>query len=256
MSTFLNNEYFGLSVARGKQRNASHVNKFGFNDTVGTSFEVIAVGSANFVYPTSAGVVTIVSNDVVDTSAGTGARTVSIQGLDANYNVQGETLITNGTSNVATINTYIRLFRMSVETAGSGGASAGIITASIGGNEQARIDPEFDNQTLQAAYTVPAGHKAYLLRMQATSTKDNKSAMVGLFTRSGVADAVFTVKQLVEVYRNNVSIDFPIPLEIDEKTDIELRGKNLDTGNVSIGGAFDLLLVKDNTFTEHPDATG
>jgi hypothetical protein len=54
---------------------------------------------------------------------------------------------------------------------------------------------------------------------------------------------VFSVKQLIEVYRNSVVVDFPVPIEIPAKTDVELRGKNLDTGNVSIGGTFDLILV-------------
>ena len=68
--------------------------------------------------------------------------------------------------------------------------------------------------------------------------------MVGMFARPHGTDKVFTVKQLIEVYRNSVVVDFPIPLEFDEKTDLELRGLNLNSGNVSIGGTFDLILVK------------
>lgn len=255
MSTFLNGEEFGLQVARGKVRNASSINKFGFNDTVGTSFEVIAAGSSNFTYPTTAAVASVVSTDVNDDDGDTGARTLSIQGLDGDYNEITETVTLNGTSAVTTTATFLRVFRARVETAGSSSGAEGVITVTVGGNELARLDPQYDNQTLQAAYTVPAGKKAYLYRIQATSTKDNKAAMVGLFTRSSDADSVFTVRQLVEVYRNNVVVDFPFPLEIPEKTDIELRGKNLDTGNISIGGTFDLLLVDDNTFTETPDPT-
>jgi len=255
MSTFLNGEEFGLQVARGKVRNASSINKFGFNDEVPTTFEVIAVGSSNFTYPTTAAVASVVSTDTNDDDGDTGARTVSVQGLDGDYNEISETVTLNGTNAVTTTPTFLRIFRMRVETAGSSEAAEGTITASVGGNELARIDPDYDNQTLQAAYTVPAGKKAYLYRIQATSTKDNKAAMVGLFTRSSDADSVFTVKQLVEVYRNNVVVDFPFPIEIPEKTDIELRGKNLNTGNVSIGGTFDLVLITDNSFTENPDPT-
>ena len=221
----------------------SHINKFGFNDQVPDTFEVIAIGSSNFSYPTNAGVATVVSDDTNDDDGDVGARTVSIQGLDGDYNEVTETVTLDGTNSVTTDASFLRIFRMRVETAGSSEGAEGIITASVGGNELARINPNFDNQTLQAAYTVPAGKTAYLLRMQSTSTKDNKAAMVGLFTRSNAPDSVFTVKQLVEVYRNNVVVDFPIPLRIDEKTDIEIRGKNLNAGNVSIGGTFDLILI-------------
>lgn len=233
----------GIHIARGDVSKTSHINKFGFNDEVPTTFEVIAVGSSNFTYPTTAGVATIVSDDTNDDDGDTGARTVSIQGLDGDYNQITETVALDGTNGVNTNASFLRIFRMRIETAGSANGSEGIITASVGGNELARIDPEFDNQTLQAAYTVPANKTAYLIRIQTSSTKDNKAAMVGLFTRSSNADSVFTVKQLVEIYRNNVVVEFPVPIKIEEKTDIELRGKNLNTGNVSIGGSFDLILI-------------
>jgi len=231
---------FGISVQRGLVQGFTAINKFGFNDQVPTDWEVIALGSANFTYPTSAGVVTLVSDDANDTSDGTGGRTVKIQGLDANYNLLEETLTLNGTTNVTTTNSFLRIFRMSVETAGSSGGIEGDVTAIIGGNEQSRMEAEYDNQTLQANYTVPANKRAYLTRIQVTSTKDNKAAFVGLFTRE--IGSVFKVKQLVEIYRNSVVIDFPAPILIPEKTDIELRGKNESTGNISIGGTFDLFL--------------
>lgn len=236
----------GIHIARGGMASTSHINKFGFNDEVPTTFEVIAVGSSNFTYPTTAGVVTVVSTDTNDADGDTGARTVSLQGLDGDYNQITETVTLNGTTNVTSTKSFLRLFRMRVETAGSSESAEGTITATVGGNELTRIDPDYDNQTLQAAYTVPANKTAYLIRMQATSTKDNKAAMVGLFTRSSNANSVFTVKQLIEVYRNNVVVNFPVPIEFPAKTDIELRGKNLNSGNVSIGGTFDLILVDNN----------
>lgn len=231
---------FGISVQRGLVDNFSAINKFGFNDLVPTSFEVLALGSANFTYPTSAGVVTVVSDDTDDTSDGTGARTIKLEGLDGDYNPITETLTMNGTTNVVGSETFLRLFRMSVETAGSNGGLEGTITATIGGNEMARMESEYDNQTLQANYTIPRNKRGYLTRIQITSTKDNKEAMVGLFTRE--LNSVFKVKQLVEIYRNNIVVDFPAPLLIPEKTDIELKAKNLSSGNVSIGATFDLFL--------------
>lgn len=234
-----------IPIAAGKIEGYKHVNKFGFNDTVGTSFEPIYVGSENFTYPTNAGPVSVVSDSSNDSETGSGARTVNLEGLDANYDTITETITLDGINPAVSNGSFIRLFRMRVETAGSSSSAEGVITATVGGLDLAVLDPTYDNQTLQATFTVPAGKKAYLIRMQATSTKDNKAAMVGLFTRSNAPDSVFTVKQLVEVFRNSVVVQFPVPLEFPEKTDIELRGKNLGSGQVSVGGTFDIVLVDD-----------
>ena len=250
MATYFPSDDLNLNIARGLVKGTSHVNKFGFNDTVGTDWEPISVASSNFTYPTTAAVAVLTSTSSDDDedqggSEGTGAHRVEIQGLDENWDLVTETLITNGQSTRNSTNTFLRIFRARVTKAGSGGGAAGTISISVGGNTLATIDPDYDNQTLQAAYTVPAGHTAYVSRIQATSTKDNKAAMIGLFVRPPGDDTVWTVKQLIQIYRNQVTIDFPVPLVVPEKTDIELRGKNLNSGDVSVGGTFDIILIKD-----------
>lgn len=242
-SMYLSPEHF-IQIAAGNVVNTSHINKFGFNDTVGTDWEPIQVGSAPITYPTTAAAVSIVSADGADTAAGTGARTLEIQGLDADYNQRIENVTLNGTSAVTTTKTFIRIFRIKVLTAGSNGGPEGTLTASIGGNTQVTLDPVFDNQSLHAAYTIPANHYGYLMRMQVTSTKDNKAAMVAMAAREFGTDTVWQLKQLIEAYRNSVVVDFPVPLRFGPKTDLELRAKNLATGTISIGGTFDLILVK------------
>ena len=234
-----NNSSFGLAIAKGDVSKFTAINKFGYNGAVGTSFELMSVASGNVTYPTSAGAVTVVSASTDDDSAGTGARTVKIEGLDENYASQSETVTMDGTTNVVTTNTYIRLFRMSVLTAGSGGKNAGNITATIGGNEQVRISSDFENQSLICAYTIPADHVGYITRMQFSAGKENKTGMGALFVRP--ENGVFQVKNLVEVYRNSMIVDFPNPIRVEAKTDIELRGKNLDSGTLSMSATFDLI---------------
>ena len=237
-----NNIPFAFAVGRGNVSNFSAINKFGFNPTCSTSFELISVASANVTYPTSAGAVTVVSSSTADDAAGTGARTVKIEGLDANYDIQSETVTMDGTTNVVTTNTYIRLNRMTVLTAGTGGKNAGNITATIGGNEQVRISSDYDNQSLIATYTIPRKHQGLLIRSQFTSTKDNKAMMGGIFVRE--ESGVFQIKNTIELYRNNVVIDFPAPIIIPAKADIELRGKNLGSGDSAMGATMDIILEK------------
>lgn len=237
----INNASFGLALQKGEVNKFSAINKFGYNGAVGTSMELISVASANITYPTSAGAVTVVSASTADDSAGTGARTVLIEGLDENYDVQSETITMDGTTNVVTTNTYIRLFRMSVETAGTGGKNAGNITATIDGNEQVRISTDYENQSLICAYTIPNNYKGYITRVQFSAGKANKPSMGALFVRA--ENGVFQVKNLVELFRNNAIIELPNPIVLEGKTDIELRGQNLDASDtVSMSGTFDLVL--------------
>ncbi len=76
----------------------------------------------------------IVSTSALDTSAGTGARTVLVEGLKHalvsgvhEYNVASETVTLNGTSNVSLSDSYYRILNVSVATAGSTGLNQGNI---------------------------------------------------------------------------------------------------------------------------------
>lgn len=243
----------GIHIANGQMLNTKHINKFGYNAGVPSSWELIAVNSNNITYPTTAGVVSLVSTHADDDGtdlANEGAFTVKIDGLDADYNDQSVTVTLTGQSAVTTAETFLRVFRMSVESSYDDEGATGIITASIDGNVQATISPTYDNQTLQCNYTIPAGKTGYLIRMQATATKSNKTGMVGFFIKEfddidGSATTCWRVKQLVETYRDSVEVDFPVPIVIPEKTDCELRAMNVeDNSLMSIGGTYDLLVVK------------
>ena len=91
---------------------------------------------------------------------------LTIEGLDANYHEQTETVTLTGTSAVTTTNTFIRVFRMTYED----GANVGTITArtvSASGTVVAQIDVGYA-QTLMAVYTIPAGHTGYLVALDST----------------------------------------------------------------------------------------
>lgn len=75
---------------------------------------------------------TVSSASANDTAAGTGARTVLLTGLDANWNIQSEIIALNGQTAVTTVNTYLFVQSLQVLTAGSGGTNAGIIYVGTG----------------------------------------------------------------------------------------------------------------------------
>jgi hypothetical protein len=230
-----NSENF-LNIARGKIPNASHINKFGYNESVGTSFELITDLGTN-VLPSSAGVVTLVSADTNDTSAGTGARTVEVQGLDENYLPLTETFTMNGTTNVIGSESFLRVFRMRVLSAGTGEINAGNITASIGGSDVARILAD-KGQTLMAVYTIPAGKTGYLTKFQGSLSK-NQEAVFKIRVKQ--FNNGFNVKGQFGTFSNSITYDYPIPLQFKEKTDIQIMGKAGATSEM--GAVFDILLI-------------
>ena len=153
---------FELEVTKGNIAGHSPLDKYGVNFDIDTSAEDIwAFGGLYSGFITSSGVAQISSSSTADTSAGTGARTVEVFGLDASWNYQSETVTMNGTSNVVTSGTYFRIFRMRVVTAGSGFTNAGNISALIGGNRVAYIR-NTAGSTEQAIYSIATGHTLYL----------------------------------------------------------------------------------------------
>lgn len=233
-SRYLEDE--GIHLARGAIFDVSHINKFGYNSAVGSSYETITdLGTNNL--PTSAAVVSVVSASAADDEGSTGAEKVDIQGLDANYNLQTEEVTMNGTSAVTTTNTFIRVFRMRVTQAGTGEVNAGNITASIGGSDVARILAD-QGQTLMAVYTVPKDKRAYLIKFQGSISKNQEANFQLRVKDNGGA---WNVKGLWGTFAETVNYEYPVPLEFDEKTDIQIRGKAGATSEM--GAIFDLVLM-------------
>lgn len=232
----------GIHISRGAVADTSHINKFGYNTAVGINFETITDLGGDQYYPTSAGVVSVVSSDVNDDDGDTGARTLEVQGLDGNYEEISETITLNGTSAVTTTASFLRVFRMRVITAGTTGTNEGNITASIGGNNIARINSANGGQTLMAVYTVPKGKTAYLIDFHGSLSK-NQEAVFMIRTKNGAVSSAWQVKAMFGTFANSVHYHYPVPLEITEKTDIEVRVKAGATSEC--GSIFDLVLVND-----------
>jgi len=160
-----------LAVARGNVTGIIFYRKFGRNDDFdsGTMEDVVSFGGT-YSFPSSAASTQINSSSNSDKSAGTGARTVTVEGLDSNYDEISEVVTMNGTTNVTLTNSYLRVNRASVTTAGSGEINQGDIQIFQGGNTLAEI-PEDLGQTQQAVYTVPAGKTLYIQRWRCEAVR-------------------------------------------------------------------------------------
>lgn len=119
------------------------------------------IWSGNTLYPfkTSATTMEVISTSTSDTSAGVGARTVLVNGLDANYVEVSEIVTLNGTSEVAMVNTYIAINNAFLMLSGSSSVNIGDISIrDSGGGTVRAIIPAGYGITRSSVYTVPAGH--------------------------------------------------------------------------------------------------
>jgi len=248
MSTFLLGDDWKINAARGKLRNAFHVHKFGRNTAPANGVEE-TVWDGSTLYPWSTWQIGGADTVYLKSSAtGDESKTIFIQGLDADFNLQSETVTldaADSTVGVASANTYVRLFRMynSSSTPIVGDISA--LYGSAGGVEVAKILIG-QEQTLMCVYTIPAGHTAYLMKYDFSGSANSAIASRLLFCEP---NGVFRIQHSGAVYGGQYDYEFQIPLAIPEKTDIDMR-LTASTGAAVLSANFNLLVVKENEFNQ------
>jgi len=236
---------FYLEVQQGKIPGYSMVNKFGYNSSIGSgAFETIWETGNNYPWQTAQATLDVVSDNANDDVVGTAARTLRIQGLDSSYALVEETVDLNGTNTVTTTQQFLRVFRMSVETAGSFGNNEGTITATYtGGVDVAATISPGNGQTLMCLYTIPAGYTGYLLSIDVASGKDQEMQFKFIQRDNTVANSAFQTKQFLDVRGGQTTVIFNAINVIPEKADIYVSALANSTSSAS--ASFDLLLVQD-----------
>jgi hypothetical protein len=228
----VNQMLFGVSIQRGDINNFSGIQKFGYNASVGTSFETIWDGGGDYTFITSAGTATATSSNTDDNTG-----TVEIQGLDSNYDLATETLTIGGSAGSTS---FIRVFRAKIINANTGDANVGTITITVSSTTVAQIQPTY-GQTLMAVYTVPRKHQAYLVQMDIGSSKDLENEIKFRIKEIDNGNA-WNTKSFITTRGGFVEKNFVVPEIINAKTDIEMRAKSSATSSISSG--FELILEK------------
>jgi hypothetical protein len=225
-----------LDIARGSISNSKIVHKFGANFDIDQGTDPESVWSGGGLYPwaslSSAQTIYCLSTDAGDTT------TLTIEGLDANYDEISETVTLTGTSAVTTSNTFLRVFRMTYDATNVGTITARTVSAS--GTIVAQIDAGYA-QTLMAVYTVPAGFTAYLVALDATIDGTKTCQMLMYHRLFGKPFRIAHVAESDGHYR----YDFTAPLTVPEKTDIDIRINEVSGNDARVTANFDLVLIKD-----------
>jgi hypothetical protein len=244
------NEPFELQVARGQIGYHESFCQFGINTAVGTSNETVWIGSNLYTFPAAAAILSISSSDVADTAAGTGARTVLIEGLNAAYEAVSEVVSLNGQTGVNTTNSYLRVNKMIVLTAGSGGTSAGFIYAGTGtitaGVPAVIVNQTglFANETESGFYSVPAGHTAFINMWTMSSGNTTPDEWTRFTLRVRPFGGVFGIKAQYHIAASGIyECKAAYPLPIPEKADLDILAATSD-GSASVSTQLQMVLIK------------
>lgn len=211
-------EPFDLQIARGQIDGHKNIKLFGFTSALGSTamgplWEGLTSSGGNYPYPASAVVMTLASSSASDT-----AVSIFIEGLGAGFVQQTETVALNGTTNVSTTKSFLRINRMSSVV----GNAVGNVTAINGGVTYAKINAG-SGDTQMSIFTVPAGYTFYQTSLTAGS---NTSVTSGAFvrTRTYVVDnpksGVITL-QAQGVFVQTFALNSSYPIEFPEKHDIQ-----------------------------------
>ena len=221
--------------------------KFGRNEGVGAVEEVVWDGGGSYTFLETAEYLKVVSDSAADDFLGTGARTIVIFGLDADYVQQSETIEMDGTDTVQTVNKYLRTFRALVLTSGTNDpiddANKGTVKFLSDSTLilQAQIQ-EHNGQTLMAVYTVPAGKTGYVTAVSFAVGEGKQCLFKGKFRNGVTSDFAFSVKYVLDLFQTSFFGTLVVPLMVPEKTDIVLTAQSSAAGT-DAGASFGMILV-------------
>ena len=229
---------WNLQVARGKVSGVFGLNISGYNASVDTTYRPLwHYGNQNYTYFSSAEQVRIWSDDALDTNV-----SVLINGLDANYAMQTETVIlTNGITGVLSTKSFLRVNSLSITRLPM---NVGAIHCGNSGKtiELAHIEITAGRSQM-TIYTVPAGYTFYLT--QSNWYTNQSGSQTGLYrsytvNANGVINTVLTFP-FIDNY-NSVKI---VPRPYSEKTDIQWQVAS-SSGTSRIGGQIEGYLISNS----------
>ena len=232
-----------LNIARGLVRKTVSLFKFGFNNTVGTSYETIWDGGSTYSYPTVANTVVVTSDGAANDS---GVK-VTVTGLDANYADLSEEVTLNASGTATTGNTFIRVFRSFNSGSTEMNSDSDNMVLTHSGTTVAQFKGEH-NQTQMAVYTVPAGKTFYMKKFSVSthSAAGNIFNTIKLICRE--PNGVFRTHTIFGMKDQFDQIIFDVPLKFTEKTDIEVRAKT-SANDTDVAALFEGVIYDDPEYT-------
>lgn len=248
ISRFGATEPFELQVARGQITAHRSVVVFGYNPDVDTARVTVWPYTGVIPLPAAALQMKVSSSSANDTANGTGARTVYVEGLDANHEEINEIVTLNGQTPVLTTQSFLHINNAYVATAGSGLSAAGdiyfgdgVVTLGVPATVYDLIKFDY-NQRITGSYTVPAGFTAYVAQGLFSAGQPGGSAQVVGRLLTVAQDGIRRTAAITTVNNGTADYAFEYPIRIPEKTTLEATAQGSSNNNEA-SSLFILLLV-------------
>lgn len=246
-----NNFGWGIQLADGDIEGLSHIEKFGMNLDVDSDKETIWDGGGIYTYIETAETLTVTSTSVQDNPAGTGARTVEIQGI----NQAGEVVTETVSMGATTTGAFKRVFRVKTLLAGTSGVNEGTISITsddtstvlaIIGVDGTGSHAAGRGQTFMAQYTIPTGKTGYITQWTVGCGKQNTDAIATLMTRDpdALGDGAWNARDIITVSATTYAKNYNIPIKLNAGDDIEIRAYS-SLNNSLVSSTFCVILIDD-----------
>ena len=243
----------GLDIARGIVTGARAVRQYGRNTAVGANFVPISRGGVYRTPQVGAEQALRIraGGNANDSASGSGAREITLVGLDATGEPITDTIATNGTSaSAASSKQFLRLTDAFVSKSGTYATQTALSHAATiniedgAGNLWAVIQdtdiPRGDTEI--GAYSVPVNRSLYISHIRLQSDLANKTNLV-MFKRSGIlqTSAPYDGMQLIAEFPalSGVQvITYDPPIRIEQLSDVGFLGKS-GSGTIDVSVGFD-----------------
>ena len=244
-------------AALGLVSNVRTINKFGRSptistaDTAGTSFVDVWLGGGKYTgQPDAADTLDVYSSSPDDTgAAGQGARSLSLSGLDANYDPIEETVTMQGTTVSTTTQEFLVMNRAKVLVSGSNQSNVGTITVEQSGDPSvvyATIAPGLA-QTQIAAWTTPRDRTSLITGVAIEMARLNGSsgsATVSLRQRDFGSGTYRAISDF-EITNSLTPQSLSLPIRIPPKTDLVCRVDSVSDNQTTVCARFDIVEFTD-----------
>jgi len=230
-----------LEIARGWIEWMSIISKFGRASVWATEID-IRDNNSLYTYLETAVQLELSSSLAWDNLAGTWLHTIHIFWLDENYNEINEVLSTHHTDwtiAVTTVNSYLRVYRMTSETAWSAWSVLWVITLETTLGIIQAVADNWNNNTLMSQYTIPAWKTWFLIYWDA-SVWSWKAATIKFYAKP--LTSIFRVLQIFDIFETNYVRNYKVPLRLPEKTDLVVRATS-ESAWTAISVNYDLILI-------------
>ena len=213
-----------FDIARLNIEEATPLNLFGYNESVGTTYETIWNFGGQYTFPVSAVVMSVASSSAADTS-----KPIKVTGLNDKCEVISEIITTNavdGTTPVAGTLSFYRINQVLNLT----GTHAGNISVTNGGTTYGYIAAG-EGISQACVYTVPAEHSIYLFRIDLNSATANSNQYLTLRNKTTSSTGLIVNTARATSATTQSSYDRQVPFRINEKTDFEFDCKSSNSTN-------------------------